>query len=1405
MSGQPRKRSPWRLSLIVLVGVIGFYIYLARPAEPVNDLKVVGERAYLVLGRAGLVIVDVSQPETPEKIGAFDTAGHASGIAVSGQYAFVADGRAGLRIIDIADPSSPREISAYDTPGYAGDVDVVGSRAYLADGNSGLLIVDIGDENFPRLSGRLPIDGSARKVAVQDNYAYLADNKNQLLVVDISNPSRAEQIGFLDAGVEIQDLHVSGSRIYLAAGETGLIIVDINNPAEPAVLVTIDTPGNMKDVAVNLDTIAFLADGENGILVYDISELQAVEQVGKFSGFYNANQVDLAGGGVYVSDRDSALYVMDVELDLSLQRISSTEQQQGNSQAVDVNENYAFVANSDRGLQVIDISEPGEPVEAAGYDSPGAAHGVTVSGDFVYLADGASGLRVLTLEPGAGDALAVVENAVVASPGEAHQATVSAQTIYLADGSAGLQIISVVNPARPEILGSEDTPGNATGVAVSGEYAYIADGEAGLRIINVLDSTKPAEVGAYDTTGHASAVALKQISDPEPAVLAFLADGEAGLKVVDVTDPRAPIEIGAYTGYETVLDVKIDGEYAYLATGTWGLRAINISDPENLSEVGVYNTPGEASSLVVSGGNAFLADTTRGLRIVDISEPASPQEIGFYDVPRLVRNITVEGDYAYFTDLDPGFRIADVSEPRRLKQIGHYDQGGILEDIAIQDSVAYLADAVGLQAVNVEQANQAAKLGELTAAGRANSVFVVGNLAYFTDSVLGMYIADATDPENLIKLSEHKTAGAARDVYVLGNYAYIADGEAGLMIVNIADPYNPITASIIDQFQNANSVIVSGDYAYLADGPNGLWVIDVTKPVAPETVAYVDTPGTALDLEISGTYLFVADGEAGVQVVNILNPRSPSLVSSVELDGNSLNLDTEWQPGAGGSRGNFYIYVAKGDRGLEIITADKGAVAVAAGLFETPGTARLEQLLADQFPVIGSPGKVKSARTVWMLFIDVLLIGIGGFLIWLGFFAQFVLPLNSLGERRAAVNRLVRYVTGSHGPAIRIENGKLIQGLGEQKRMGPGVILLDTASAAVLRTKTAFKQAVGPGVVFTNGEEFVHQEAVDLHTQVRPLPPLGPLAGEDPFAPWNKRREEEGEYQARQSRRKETSGFTRDGVEIIPNILAVVKTANLPGQGSTRFGFNPHSVQLAVTREGVIPNELRNIPWHDVPALLGVDLWREYLGKFTLTELFTPSVDGANPGLPDGSRDQTSLASESETRLETILRMVYLRLTQPEVPELDDYGRETSRSQASREYQILHEMGVEIKDISIGGLRFPRTVESQLVQQWLSTWLERAIAEREVVENRRNLASELGRESALIDFADTVSQNISEAIMDDDGELLPYDSKSRPGLAASLEMLVSGTQQLIRRSTRLHHWLTNEEAELQKLLEWIRR
>ena len=72
----------------------------------------------------------------------------------------------------------------------------------------------------------------------------------------------------------------------------------------------------------------------------------------------------------------------------------------------------------------------------------------------------------------------------------------------------------------------------------------------------------------------------------------------------------------------------------------------------------------------------------------------------------------------------------------------------------------------------------------------------------------------------------------------------------------------------------------------------------------------------------------------------------------------------------------------------------------------------------------------------------------------------------------------------------------------------------------------------------------------------------------------------------------------------------------------SRFGFDAEAVRKAVTGEGNVPPGFgsissRTLGWNHLPALLAADLWREYLAKFTLAQLF--ETDQSPPPEPSGS------------------------------------------------------------------------------------------------------------------------------------------------------------------------------------------
>jgi D-arabinose 1-dehydrogenase-like Zn-dependent alcohol dehydrogenase len=271
--------------------------------------------------------------------------------------------------------------------------------------------------------------------------------------------------------------------------------------------------------------------------------------------------------------------------------------------------NYAYVADDESGLQIIDISNPSTPTLKGNYVTSGAAYGVQVVGNYAYVAD----------------------------------------------GNSGLQIIDISNPSTPTLKGNYDTYGYANDVQVVGNYAYVADDYAGLQIIDISNPTSPTLKGNYDTYGYANDVQVV-------GNYAYVADRESGLQIIDISNPTTPTLKGNYDTSGVAFGVQVVGNYAYVADRESGLQIIDISNPTNPTLKGNYDTSGYAWGVQVVGNYAYVADGDSGLQIIDISNPTTPTLKGNYDTSGYALGVQVVGNYAYVGDFDSGLQIIDVSE-----------------------------------------------------------------------------------------------------------------------------------------------------------------------------------------------------------------------------------------------------------------------------------------------------------------------------------------------------------------------------------------------------------------------------------------------------------------------------------------------------------------------------------------------------------------------------------------------------------------------------------------------------------------------------------------------------------------------------------------------------------------------
>ncbi len=406
------------------------------------------------------------------------------------------------------------------------------------------------------------------------------------------------------------------------------------------------------------------------------------------------------------------------------------------------------------------------------------------------------------------------------------------------------------------------------------------------------------------------------------------------------------------------------------------------------------------------------------------------------------------------------------------------------------------------------------------------------------------------------------------------------------------------------------------------------------------------------------------------------------------------------------------------------------------------------------------------------------------FLGGLAFFAQFVLPLHNTKERWYAFTRLILYVLKRHGPAIAIVDGAPRYSKTDVDKRGQGVILLDTASAAVLRTPTQFTRAVGPGTVFTKKGETI-ANPFSLHLQSKSL---GPRLNENPFLE-EQELETEQEYKMRRDRGIETRGTTRDGFEVVPTIITIFKLDNEPNEGDTRFGFNANTLWKANGREGIDPKkgidtQQRHVRWDWLPAYMAVELWREYLSKFTINELFAP---------PNRVVE--------ETGMQKIQRFVNARLIEARVEHLNEFGKSSGQGKAiSPEYMRLRERGLKVEKVIITNLNFPAEVEGRILGQWRDRWQDQARTTEAQALRLRSKKRVEGEQTALKDFADNATRLLGDYLI----HKAP-DPSLAPDLSQSLELLVRGTHDQLVMDDYLRPKVTNEKQDLIELIEWIRR
>lgn len=542
---------------------------------------------YIACKKKGLWIIDVSDPQNPYKCGAFfpeneDT--ELYGLFVSNGRAYLAGGVTGVIVIDVSDPADISQIDSFPLPGalgitYAMDVYVAGNYIWVADLYNGVHVVNYENPENPKYIKGLTLAG-ARDIMVDGNDMYVSLEGGGVGIIDISSPEDSKPVSqYTDGNGVEKTVQADGNFLYVASGPAGIRVLDVSDKSHPSYVAGWEFNAADADSILLLPDkhFLFMTSEKSGLLKIDVTDKSAMREVASYDTPGDAYAIDVDGGYLYAVDdnagQDPALEGLRIHqitiynqvVQFPLTGFCKTPRRAGD---VYVSADYAYVADGESGLTIIDVSDKSNPAVIGSADTSGTATGIFVDGTDAYVADG--------------------------------------------DG--GLAIIDVSDTSNPKPVGSLQLGGSASDVLVNGDFAYVADGSQGLLIIDITDKTAPEIAGRVDTPGTAGGI----FADGNDI---YVADGPQGISIVDVSDAAHPVITGTFKTEGNAVNVSVAGNFAYVVLSGRGVTVLNISDPAQPVEEKnwSFETPGTASDIIsgYSGDSddlyTFVADGPSGV------------------------------------------------------------------------------------------------------------------------------------------------------------------------------------------------------------------------------------------------------------------------------------------------------------------------------------------------------------------------------------------------------------------------------------------------------------------------------------------------------------------------------------------------------------------------------------------------------------------------------------------------------------------------------------------------------------------------------------------------------------------------------------------------------------------------
>ncbi len=268
------------------------------------------------------------------------------------------------------------------------DVDLAGPTAYVP-GRAGLSLLDVGGADPPQFLGRyVPPSGAQFYHATASSpNAFCAARHNGVWVVNVTDPGTPFLThAHTESTTSFEGLLLDGTDLYVAAHEGGLRVYDVSVPTAFVLRGSVTTMSNAWAVAKN-DRWVYVADGDGGLRVVDCLDPGAPMLEATVATSGPAQDVVLKGSRAFVACGAGGMDIFDLTVPHAPAFMGNyASPYSAFLLATDTVADRVYIASWDI-VDVVDVSNPGQPLRVGFEDTPLRAMGLAAGTDTVYVAD----------------------------------------------------------------------------------------------------------------------------------------------------------------------------------------------------------------------------------------------------------------------------------------------------------------------------------------------------------------------------------------------------------------------------------------------------------------------------------------------------------------------------------------------------------------------------------------------------------------------------------------------------------------------------------------------------------------------------------------------------------------------------------------------------------------------------------------------------------------------------------------------------------------------------------------------------------------------------------------------------------------------------------------------------------